>query len=159
MPFEVDIKTPPALLSPSHIQPEPQRPRSNPFLPHDTTVIMEQIQKESNNCHRIISSASTDSKSLQEAFSSWKRPRTSDYHGISKRRRSTLFCDSAVTNGLSLFQSQSVIDRANKDGIIGMPRHELPYVQLQWILHGISKLPDRISPVIIVKLANNTLRL
>jgi len=129
-----------------------------PFPSPNTAAAMEKTRKKIDSDKQVIVPRSTNSKDLQQALSSRKRP-SSDHHcySSSKRTRSSFFLDSVVTNSLSLFQAKSVVDRAKKNGVIGMFGHELPYVQLQWILHGDSKIPGGISQVMIVALANYSL--
>jgi ankyrin repeat protein len=57
-------------------------------------------------------------------------------------------------NALSSFQNKFVLDRAKEAGIDGVFKDALPYVQLDWILHGDRKISDAMNQLVIATLAN-----
>jgi hypothetical protein len=108
-----------------------------------------------NEYNPVVSSVFTNPQIVQEASASRKIPQSSkrDCHGTSKMRRSSLFGADFV-NGLSLFLSQSVLDRASNGRLL---RQELPYTLLQWILHGAGKCYGRMGRVMLLILTNDIL--
>jgi hypothetical protein len=157
LPLGVNIKTPPT--SPFLYCAQQPGPPSNSFVSHESADTSSPIEDKdihnttssrsvvSTDGHHIVSSLYIDPRILQQDGEK-------DSSIMSKRRHTSLSGDVIVTtnNDLSLFMSQSILDRANN---IGMLQHELPYVRLQWILYGISTFYGQIGPAVLVMPIDN----